>query len=245
MGMNFNFNDDRILPPENPCEAQMDVLFLIDKSGSMSGLAIKNVERCINRAKEDICKDPKAAAGVRVCVLAFNDEVEIVQNWCPITEMKPVELSAGGGTNLSGALTFARDKVREDTNLLGEIGVPEIKKPYVIILTDGYGNNIDQISEEYRERTKAGKMLPWFLGVSGYDKETAVKIMGENRPIFELVDEKGFDFTDFFDFMTVSIKAASTSAPGARVHIKDEENPFKKENCNVKLAEIDPDDWLS
>ena len=27
MGMNFNFDDDRILPPENPCEAQMDVWF--------------------------------------------------------------------------------------------------------------------------------------------------------------------------------------------------------------------------
>ena len=224
MGMNFNFDDDRILPPENPCEAQMDVLFLLDKSASMSGLAIRNVEKSINRAKEDICKDPKAAAGVRVCVLAFNDEV--------------------GGTNLSGALSFAKDKIREDTNLLGEIGVPEIKKPYVIILSDGYGGNIDQISAEYRERTRVGKMLPWFLGVPGYDKESAAKIMGE-RPIFELVDENGFDFTDFFDFMTVSIKAASTSAPGAKVHIKDEENPFKKENCNVKLAEINPDDWLS
>lgn len=244
MGMNFNFDDDRILPPENPCEAQMDVLFLLDKSASMSGLAIRNVEKSINRAKEDICKDPKAAAGVRVCVLAFNDEVEVVQNWCPITEMKPVELRAEGGTNLSGALSFAKDKIREDTNLLGEIGVPEIKKPYVIILSDGYGGNIDQNSAEYRERTRVGKMLPWFLGVPGYDKESAAKIMGE-RPIFELVDENGFDFTDFFDFMTVSIKAASTSAPGAKVHIKDEENPFKKENCNVKLAEINPDDWLS
>ncbi len=244
MGMNFNFNDAP-LPPENSCEAQMDVLFLIDKSGSMSGLAIKNVEKSINRAKEDICKAPKAAAGVRVCVLAFNDKVEVVQNWCPITEMRPVELSAGGGTNLSGALKFAMDKVREDTNLLSEIGVLEIKKPYVIILTDGHGDDIDQISAEYRERTKDGKMLPWFLGVHGYDKETAVKIMGENRPIFELVDEMGFDFTDFFDFMTVSIKAASTSAPGAKVHIKDEENPFKKEKCNVKLADVDHDKWLS
>jgi len=243
MGMNFNFNDGCVLPPENPCEAQLPLLFLLDVSGSMADQAIKNVEKSINRSKEDICKDPKAAAGVRICVLAFNDDVEVLQNWCPITEMKPVELTAGGGTNMSKALTFAKDKLREEINFLGELSVPEIKKPQIVILTDGHGDNIDQIAAEYRERTKAGKMRPWFLGVHGYDKSTAAKIMGEDRPVFELVDEEGYDFTDFFDFIAVSTKALSTSAPGEVPHIKDEENPFKKEDCNIKV--IDIDSWLS
>ena len=114
--------------------------------------------------------------------------------------------------------------------------------PYLIILTDGMGDNIDQISEEIRDRTNSKKMLPWFLGVSGYDKVTAGKIT-EGKRVFELTDENGYDFTDFFKVMEVSIKAVSTSAPGAKPVIKDEENPLNQEDCGVKVVNID--DWLS
>ena len=114
--------------------------------------------------------------------------------------------------------------------------------PYLIMMTDGMGDNIDAISDEIRQRTDDKKMLPWFLGVSGYDKETAAKIT-EGKRVFELVDETGFDFTDFFKVMEVSIKAVSTSAPGEKPTIKDEENPLKKESCGVKVANLD--DWLS
>lgn len=43
--------------------------------------------------------------------------------------------------------------------------------------------------------------------------------------------------------MEVSIKAVSTSAPGEKPVIKDEENPLKQEDCGVKVVNID--DWLS
>lgn len=238
--MNFNFNDGP-LPPNNMCEPHMPVELLIDRSGSMSGKAIRNVERAINRFAEDICKDPKAADRVDLCVLGFNDTVEVLQDWCPITEMKKFELTASGGTNMSEGLRVAVDKLRERGHLYEDNGI-EVRIPYLIILTDGMGDNIDQIAEEIRERTKAKKMLPWFLGVSGYDKNTAAKIT-EGKRVFELTDEEGYDFTDFFKVMEVSIKAVSTSAPGAKPVIKDEENPLKKDDCGVKVVNID--NWLS
>ena len=240
MGMNFNFNDGP-LPPSNMCEPHMPVLILIDNSGSMSGPAISNVERSVNRFAADICKDPKAADRVDICVISFNDSANVIQDWCPITEMKKIELSAGGGTNMSAALRKAVDKLRERGHLYEDNGI-EVRMPYLILLTDGMGDNIDLISEEIRDRTNSKKMLPWFLGVSGYDKTTAAKIT-EGKRVFELTDEKGFDFTDFFRVMEVSIKAVSTSAPGEKPVIKDEENPLNEENCGVKVVNID--DWLS
>lgn len=159
MGMNFNFNDGP-LPPSNVCEPHMPVVVLIDISGSMSGLAISNVEKSVNRFAADICKDPKAADRVDICVMSFNDSVSIIQDWCPITEMKNVELSAGGGTNMSAALRKAVDKLRERSHLYEDNGI-EVRMPYLIILTDGQGDNIDQIAEEIRDRTNSKRC---FLG---------------------------------------------------------------------------------
>lgn len=240
MKMNFNFNDGP-LPPSNICEPHMPVAILIDNSGSMSGQAISNVEKSVNRFAADICKDSNAADRVDICVMSFNESVTVLQDWCPITEMRKVELSAGGGTNMSAALRKAVDKLRERGHLYENNGI-ELRMPYLIILTDGMGDNIDQIAEEIRDRTNSKKMLPWFLGVNGYDKNTAGMIT-EGKRVFELTDENGYDFTDFFKVMEVSIKAVSTSAPGAKPVIKDEENPLNQKNCGVRVVNID--DWLS
>ena len=240
MKMNFDFNDGP-LPPRNVCEPHMPVVILIDNSGSMFGQAISNVEKSVNRFAADICKDPKAADRVDICVMSFNESVTVLQDWCPITEMRKVELSAGGGTNMSAALRKAVDKLRERGHLYENNGI-EVRMPYLIILTDGMGDNIDQIAEEIRDRTNSKKMLPWFLGVNGYDKTTAGMIT-EGKRVFELTDEKGYDFTDFFKVMEVSIKAVSTSAPGAKPVIKDEENPLNQKDCGVRVVNID--DWLS
>ena len=240
MKMNFNFNDGP-LPPRNVCEPHMPVVILIDNSGSMFGQAISNVEKSVNRFAADICKDPKAADRVDICVMSFNESVTVLQDWCPITEMRKVELSAGGGTNMSAALRKAVDKLRERGHLYENNGI-EVRMPYLIILTDGMGDNIDQIAEEIRDRTNSKKMLPWFLGVNGYDKTTAGMIT-EGKRVFELTDENGYDFTDFFKVMGVSIKAVSTSAPGAKPVIKDEENPLNQKDCGVRVVNID--DWLS
>ena len=240
MKMNFNFNDGP-LPPRNVCEPHMPVVILIDNSGSMFGQAISNVEKSVNRFAADICKDPKAADRVDICVMSFNESVTVLQDWCPITEMRKVELSAGGGTNMSAALRKAVDKLRERGHLYENNGI-EVRMPYLINLTDGMGDNIDQIAEEIRDRTNSKKMLPWFLGVNGYDKTTAGMIT-EGKRVFELTDENGYDFTDFFKVMEVSIKAVSTSAPGAKPVIKDEENPLNQKDCGVRVVNID--DWLS
>ena len=240
MKMNFNFNDGP-LPPRNVCEPHMPVVILIDNSGSMFGQAISNVEKSVNRFAADICKDPKAADRVDICVMSFNESVTVLQDWCPITEMRKVELSAGGGTNMSAALRKAVDKLRERGHLYENNGI-EVRMPYLIILTEGMGDHIDQIAEEIRDRTTSKKMLPWFLGVNGYDKSTAGMIT-EGKRVFELTDENGYDFTDFFKVMEVSIKAVSTSAPGAKPVIKDEENPLNQKDCGVRVVNID--DWLS
>ncbi len=235
----YNFNDTEAIFPGSINEAHMPVLICCDISGSMCGVPIQALNRSVNRFAADVCKDSRAAGCVDVAVVGFNEAPRLEQNWRPITELHPVEFSGGGGTNLSAALEMSVEKLRERSHLYEDNGI-EVKMPYLILITDGYGGDVTEIAEDIKKRTAARKMKLWILAVKGYDKETVAKLTDGKR-VFELVDENGFDFSEFFDFMAVSIKAVSTSAPGQdNVHIK---HNIGREGSSCRVPDLD--EWLN
>lgn len=219
-------------------ETRMPILILCDGSISMGGLPINNLNCSVNRFAKDICKDTKAAQCVDVAVVSFNDTPKLEQDWRPVTQMRPLELKASGGTNLSAALNDAVRMLRERGYYYEDMGM-EVKMPYLILITDGYGGDVSETAELIRQRTADKKMKLWVLAVKGYDKETVAQLTGGKR-VFELVDEEGFDFSEFFDFMAVSIKAVSTRAANERVNI---ESNIGKEGSNCRVPDLDA--WLN
>lgn len=236
---NYNYGDYEEVAPENINESHMPVLIAGDISGSMMGLPIENLNKSINRFASDVCKDPKAAGRVDVAVIGFNDTPYIEQNWRPITEMSKVNFVAGGGTNISAALEKGVDMLRERGHLYEDVGI-EVRMPYLILITDGYGGDVTEIANKIKRRTAEHKMKLWVLAVKGYDEKTVAQLTDGKR-VFELVDGDGYDFTEFFDFMAVSIKAVSTSATD-QDRISVETNIGRKgSNCRVP----DLDAWLN
>lgn len=236
---NYNYGDYEEVAPENINESHMLVLIEGDNSGSMAGLPIQNVNKSINRFASDVCKDPKAAGRVDVAVIGFNDAPHIEQNWRPITEMNQVNFVAGGGTNISAALEKGVEMLRERGHLYEDVGI-EVKMPYLILITDGYGGDVTEIAKVIKQRTAERKMKLWVLAVNGYDKKTVAQLTDGKR-VFELVDEDGYDFSEFFDFMAVSVKAVSTSAPGQdTVSVKSD---IGREGSNCRVPDLDA--WLN
>lgn len=236
---NYNYGDYEEVAPENINESHMPVLIAGDISGSMAGLPIQNVNKSINRFASDVCKDPKAAGRVDVAVIGFNDAPRIEQNWRPITEMNQVNFVAGGGTNISAALEKGVEMLRERGHLYEDVGI-EVKMPYLILITDGYGGDVTEIAKVIKQRTADRKMKLWVLAVKGYDKESAAQLTDGKR-VFELVNEDGYDFSEFFDFMAVSVKAVSTSAPGQdTVSVKSN---IGREGSTCRVPDLDA--WLN
>lgn len=236
--LDYNFGDYDELEPKCINKGHMAVLICVDRSGSMYGEAIQNATKSINRFASDVCKDSNAAAVVDVAVVSFNESDQIEQNWRPITEMKPVELVASGGTNLAGALDTGVNMLRERTSLYDEMGI-EVKMPYLILITDAKGGDVTEIAEVIKKRTEDHKMQLWVLAVKDYDKATVAKLTNGER-VFELVDENGFDFSEFFDLMAVGVKALSTSAPGERVTIK---HNIGREGSTCRVPDLDK--WVN
>lgn len=235
----YNYDDYEEVAPDNINESHMPVLIAGDISGSMAGLPIQNVNKSINRFASDVCKDPKAAGRVDIAVIGFNDAPQIEQNWRPITEMNQVDFVAGGGTNIPAAVEKGVEMLRERGHLYEDIGI-EVKMPYLILITDGYGGDVTEISKVIKQRTADRKMKLWVLAVKGYDKASVVQLTDGKR-VFELVNEDGYDFTEFFDFMAVSVKAVSTSAPGQdTVSVKSN---IGREGSTCKVPDLDA--WLN
>ena len=235
MNNNNNF-DDYSIPPKNINMQHMPVIIVCDTSGSMGrcgGTPIKNVNLAVNRFANDVCNNPKASECVDIAVLSFNDEPTVVQGFRPITELQPVQFTAGGGTNISAALNMAISKLRERCRLYDEIGI-EIMMPSIILITDGDGGDVTEIAETIKKRTADKKMQLWVFAVNDYDKETVAKLTDEKR-VFEMVDETDFDFMAFY-----TINAVCTTFPNIPIY---RENPLVKEKTNLKVPDLD--EWLN
>ena len=240
----FYVDDMEAIDPKRVGELHMLVLLLLDTSGSMSGAKIRNLQASVNRFKSDIMSDPKVADIVDVCVMGFNGEPYLIQEWRPVSEMNDVCLEAAGGTNLTAALTGGNQKMRERTNLALKQGI-EIRVPWIILISDGYGGDVTEIAKIMRERTKKNLVRLWFLGVPdlennlGYDKKTA-DLLTDRKRVFELTKEGGYDFTQFFKQMSMTVKAVSTSAPNETVQVED-----LSEQPNATFRKVTFDDWLN
>lgn len=236
---NYNYGDYEEVNLEVVNESHMPVVIVADISGSMDGLPIENLNKSINRFANDVCKDPKAAKRVDVAVIGFNDAPHIEQNWRPITKMNRVNFVADGGTDISAALEKGVEMLRERGHLYEDVCI-DVKMPYLILITDGYGGDVTEIAKVIKKRTEEHKMKLWVLAVKGYDKNTVAQLTDGKR-VFELVDEDGYDFSEFFDFMAVSVKAVSTSAPDQdKVSVKSN---IGREGSNCRVPNLD--NWLN
>lgn len=109
--MQRTFNEDVMPKILNANESHMACLMLLDTSGSMAGTPIDELNKGLNKFREDVCKDDTTKEVLDVAVVEFNSDKRVVQNFVPVPYMEPVNLGAGGGTNMSPAIRTAIDMV--------------------------------------------------------------------------------------------------------------------------------------
>lgn len=197
----------------NPNESHMACMLLVDTSGSMSGEAIESLNEGLNNFKRDVIKDKRTEAILDVAIVEFNSTVRVVQPWCPISNMEPVKLTAGGGTAMEEGLRMAIDIVKERSKFYLEATGTVPYKPWIIMITDGYPNgSIDEIAKEIADLDEKGKLHLWSLAVRGADNAMLNKLCGGKRAL----KLNGTDFSGFFDWVNKSMRSVSQSVPGTK-----------------------------
>ncbi|GAP40234.1 vWA domain-containing protein [Flexilinea flocculi] len=200
------FNDD-VPPIINANEPHMACLLLLDISGSMAGEPIRELNEGLNKFKSDVCQDKATQDLLDIAIVVFNDLPRVEQEFVPVGFMKPVNLAAGGGTEMAPAITQAIEMVNERSRFYRRSGTQPYK-PWIIMISDGYGGNVDQIANTIHDMEKKGKLKFFSLGVEGYDPKVLHQLSGE-----KVMKLKGYDFTGFFDWIHKSMRSISESAP--------------------------------
>jgi len=204
-----NFNDD-VPQIINANEHHMACLLLLDTSGSMDGDPINQLNAALNKFKIDVCQDKTTRDVLDIAIVEFNSAPNVVQEFVPIEYMKPVNLSAGGSTNMEPAISIAIDMVNVRSRFYRHSGT-EPYKPWIIMISDGFGGNVDNIAQIIHEMESKDKLKFFSLGVEGYDPKVLHQLSGD-----KVMKLAGYDFTSFFNWVNKSMRSVSVSSPGEK-----------------------------
>lgn len=212
-------------------ERELNVIFLLDTSGSMYGTKIHQLNTAmpiILEAIRDVASECEAELLIRV--IEFNTDAKWIigdeTNRIDGQNITWTDLSAGGGTDTADAIRLA---VRA---LCGKRFGMHYFHPIVILVTDGESNDpsethaaIEELKAALNRSCSASKDTVWRLaiGVEDYNESELLDFAmtgtleddfgykQENAPMVFPVD----DMTDFMKFMkAVAVSSARSSCMG-------------------------------
>lgn len=159
-----------------------DIIFVLDRSGSMSGEKIEQAKSALERCLNSLNKEDKFE------IIFFNDDIEQYKNEIVKASSNTIKeatrfidgIDADGGTNINEALLTAMKLIK-----------PDNRPKYLIFLTDGLPTvgiqNISSIVENVNN-ANIHKARLFVFGV-GYDVNTRLldRLSAENKGVTEYV----------------------------------------------------------
>ncbi len=128
------------LPPRSP----LNLALVLDKSGSMSGRPLEEAKKCASNIVKRLTEKDK------VCVVAYDDKVELVSPLAPVSSASSVikqisSIHCGGMTNLHGGWEMGVNQLRDS--------LTNDSLSRVLLLSDGNANAGISDTEEIVKRT--------------------------------------------------------------------------------------------
>ncbi len=134
--------------PENG-EEITPVCFGCDVSGSMSVMdssgkrKIDLLNEGLQQFYNDIASHPTLSQRIKICLVTFNETVNVIQEYSLVENFTMPVLTAGGGTNLEGAVLKIKEEVEKEKQYLDSHGIAR-KRAFNIIFCDGQAYVSDQ-----------------------------------------------------------------------------------------------------
>lgn len=196
---------------QNP-EPRCACLIVPDKSGSMAGPPINELNAGLQQLKAKLVEDPLACLRVELALLAFNHTVEVAVDFCTPENFAPPTLVASGGTNLGAAVLRGLEMLNARTAEYRAAGI-SYYRPWLMVVTDGKSG--DDLTEAARliKAAETKKRLAFFgVGVLGADLSQLGSL--SNRPPLCL---EGIKFPELFEWLSVNLSSVAVSQPGDQV----------------------------
>lgn len=187
---------------------RLPIYFLVDVSESMVGEPIEQVQNGMRTIIQELRVDPYALETAFVSVIAFAGKATSLSPLTELYKFYPPTFPVGGGTSLGAAMNFLMDdldKSIQKTTL-------EAKgdwKPIIFLFTDGtptddYTAAFARWNAHYRKGCN-------LIAISIGDNVNTQMLGQISDNVLRLKDTDAESFTQFFKWVTASIKATSVS----------------------------------
>lgn len=187
---------------------RLPIYFLVDVSESMVGEPIEQVQNGMRTIIQELRVDPYALETAFVSVIAFAGKATSLSPLTELYKFYPPTFPIGGGTSLGAALNYLMDdldKSIQKTTL-------EAKgdwEPIIFLFTDGTPTD-DYTAAFNRWNTKYRKGCN-LVAISIGDNVNTQMLGQISDNVLRLKDTDAESFTQFFKWVTASIKATSVS----------------------------------
>jgi Uncharacterized protein encoded in toxicity protection region of plasmid R478, contains von Willebrand factor (vWF) domain len=197
---------------DNP-EPRCPCVLLLDTSGSMAGMPIKQLNDGIQFFKQELSQDPLATKRVEVAVITFGP-VKLESDFHTVPNFHPRELPTTGDTPMGSAISMAIDLVTKRKQEYRTHGV-SYYKPWIILITDGAPTDSwTQAAQQVKEGEERKSFAFFAIGVEGANMDTLSQI--STRAPLKL---KGLMFREFFLWLSASMKMVSSKNPGSNISL--------------------------
>ena len=194
----FSYNPE----PRCPC------VLLLDNSQSMQGAAIAELNAGLITLRDNLRRDPIASKRVDIAVISFNNRIDVVQDFVPVSRFEPPTLDAAGQTCMGTAILEAISQLNSYKKALREMEI-DYFRPHVFLITDGRPEGeaesitLEAARRVREEESKRG-LLFFGIGVRGADMEKLGQMMAR-----EPLDLSEKSFQELIDYLSRSVSALS------------------------------------
>lgn len=203
---------------ENP-EPRCPVILLLDRSGSMAGAPIAELNAGLVTFKDELMADELASKRVEIAMITFGP-VEVQNEFLLADRFSPPTLTAGGDTPMGTAIAQALDLLQERKATYKANGIAYYR-PWVMLITDGGPTDYWQAAANRVHEGEAAKAFSFF----------AIAVEGANMDVLRQISVrqplhlKGLRFRELFLWLSASLKSVSKSTVGDAVPLTNPATP--------------------
>lgn len=189
---------------DNP-EQRCPCILLLDRSLSMLGEPIRQLNEGLLQFKKEMMADKVVATRVDIAVITFGP-VELVSAFQSADSFHPPHLTAAEDTPMGEAISAGLDLLEERKREYRDNGIPYFR-PWVFLMTDGKpSDHWLHLVPRIAHGETSGAFSFYAVGLQGADMKTLERL--SKHPPYRL---HGLRFADMFMWLSSSLSSAARS----------------------------------
>ena len=192
-------------------------VLVLDVSGSMAGMPIEQLNAGLKTLEAQLKANPMTALRVQLLVILVggNDEAKVEHEWCDAIDFETPVLEANGTTPLGKGMALALRRVDDQKRAYDANGVSSTR-PWILLISDGEPTDLDweQVAEQCLTAEANKKVTIYPIGTDSANFDALNRFSKNGAKKLE-----GLNFNELFVWLSRSMTAVSSSAPGQKVQL--------------------------